>query len=89
MPVLEGYRLTGYKGTAHGVTFDELLRHAEALGANAILDACYDDTLDTEILYHGAAVVIERLVPVTPPRAAPIDTPDQAPALVTGNGGPN
>lgn len=59
---IEGYRITAYKGSAQGLTFDELLRHAEALGANAILNTCYDDALDVETLFHGAAVVIEPLI---------------------------
>ncbi len=56
--VLEDYRVTAYKGTAQGATFGELLQHAEALGANAILNTCYDDALDIDTLFHGAAVVI-------------------------------
>ena len=59
---LEGYQIAAYKGTAQGATFDDLLRHAEALGANAILNTCYDDALDVETLFHGAAVVIEPLI---------------------------
>jgi uncharacterized protein YbjQ (UPF0145 family) len=64
---LEGYEIAAYKGTAQGATFDDLLRHAEALGANAILNTCYDDALDVETLFHGAAVVIE---PVASSRTA-------------------
>jgi uncharacterized protein YbjQ (UPF0145 family) len=56
---LEGYQIAAYKGTAQGATFAYLLRHAEALGANAILNTCYDDALDVETLFHGAAVVVE------------------------------
>ena len=37
---LEGYQIVAYKGTAQGETFADLLRHAEALGANAILNTC-------------------------------------------------
>lgn len=59
---LDGYSITAYKGTAKGATFAELLQDAEAMGANAVLNACFDDALDVETLYHGAAVVIERLV---------------------------
>jgi uncharacterized protein YbjQ (UPF0145 family) len=47
------------QGTAEGETYGELLKSAEALGANAILNACYDDALDVDTLFHGAAVVIE------------------------------
>ncbi len=56
---VEGFRITGYKGIACGITFDELLRHAESMGANAIVGTCYDNALDVETLFHGAAVVIE------------------------------
>jgi uncharacterized protein YbjQ (UPF0145 family) len=69
---IEGYRISEYKGTAQGATFEELLRHAATLGANAILNACYDDALDIETLYHGSAVVvdpIERIVITSPPTA--------------------
>jgi len=59
---LEGYQIVAYKGTAQGETFADLLRHAEALGANAILNTCYDDALDVETLFHGAAVVIKPLI---------------------------
>jgi len=63
---LEGYQIVAYKGTAQGETFADLLRHAEALGANAILNTCYDDALDVETLFHGAAVVIEPVAPRRP-----------------------
>ncbi|HTV56264.1 MAG TPA: hypothetical protein VMI06_15285 [Terriglobia bacterium] len=54
-----GYYVAAYKGTAEGETYGELLKSAEALGANAILNTCYDDALDVDTLFHGAAVVIE------------------------------
>jgi uncharacterized protein YbjQ (UPF0145 family) len=57
--VIEGYRISQYRGVAQGATFDELLSHAVTLGANAILNACYDDALDVETLYHGSAVVLD------------------------------
>ena len=60
---VEGFRITGYKGTACGATFYELLEHAESMGANAILGTCYDNALDVETLFHGAAVVIEPIQP--------------------------
>ena len=63
---LEGYQIVAYKGTAQGETFADLLRHAEALGANAILNTCYDNALDVETLFHGAAVVIEPVAPRRP-----------------------
>lgn len=55
---VEGYWITAYKGTAKGNTFALFLRNAEVLGANAVLNTCFDDALDVETLYHGAAVVI-------------------------------
>ena len=60
---LQGFRITGYKGTATGTTFDELLQQAENMGANAIIGTCYDNALDVETLFHGAAVVIEPIQP--------------------------
>jgi uncharacterized protein YbjQ (UPF0145 family) len=60
---VQGFRITGYKGTACGITFDELLQHAESMGANAIIGTCYDNALDVETLFHGAAVVIEPIQP--------------------------
>ena len=62
---VQGFRITGYKGTACGITFDELLQHAERMGANAIVGTCYDNALDVETLFHGAAVVIEPIQPQT------------------------
>ena len=62
----QGFRITGYKGTACGATFDELLQRAESMGANAIIGACYDNALDVETLFHGAAVVIEPVQPQAP-----------------------
>ena len=56
---VQGFRITGYKGTASGATFDKLIQHAESMGANAIIGTCYDNALDVETLFHGAAVVIE------------------------------
>jgi uncharacterized protein YbjQ (UPF0145 family) len=56
---IDGYEIVAYKGTAQGATFEDLLKSAESLGANAILNTCYDDALDVDTLFHGAAVVIE------------------------------
>jgi uncharacterized protein YbjQ (UPF0145 family) len=56
-----GYYIAAYKGTAQGESFNELLKSAKALGANAILNTCFDDALDVDTLFHGAAVVIERI----------------------------
>ena len=58
---IKGYSITAYKGTAQGETYLALLQDAEALGANAVLNTCFDDALDVERLYHGAAVVIEAI----------------------------
>ena len=60
---VHGFRITGYKGIACGATFDELLQHAESMGANAIIGTCYDNALDVETLFHGAAIVIEPIQP--------------------------
>ncbi len=56
---IDGYRVTTTKGTVQGETFEDMLRHAEARGANAILNASYDHVLGSGTLFHGAAVVIE------------------------------
>jgi len=56
---IEGYRVIATKGTAQGATFEDMLRHAETLGANAILEADYGNALGPEPLYHGNAVVVE------------------------------
>ncbi len=54
-----GYRVIATKGTAEGATFEDMLRHAEALGAHAILNANYDNVLGAESRFHGNAVVVE------------------------------
>lgn len=61
---IEGYQIIGYKGAAQGLTFEDLLNSTEALGANAVLNVCYDNAVSTDTLFHGTAVVIE-------PRPAP------------------
>ncbi|SPE33541.1 hypothetical protein SBA2_80056 [Acidobacteriia bacterium SbA2] len=33
------------------------------MGANAIIGTCYDNALDVETLFHGAAVIIEPIQP--------------------------
>ncbi|MGH9444670.1 MAG: hypothetical protein ACRD3O_02920 [Terriglobia bacterium] len=84
-PRIEGYQAIAYQDTALGSTFDEILQHAESLGANAVLSTCYDDALDVDTLFHGAAVVIEP-IPVTlhhQPGGTPVFPADQ-PAEVTG-----
>jgi uncharacterized protein YbjQ (UPF0145 family) len=56
---LDGYRVVATKGTAQGATFEDMLGHAEGLGANAILNADYDNELGREALFYGNAVVVE------------------------------
>ncbi len=56
---IEGHRVIATQGTAQGATFQDMLRHVETLGANAIINAAYDKALGTETLYHGNAVVVE------------------------------
>jgi uncharacterized protein YbjQ (UPF0145 family) len=84
---LDGYQIAAYKGTAQGATFADLLRHAEALGANAILNTCYDDALDVETLFHGAAVVIEQVSPLRPVQPIAGDATDKLPVQATMTGG--
>ena len=84
---LDGYQIAAYKGTAQGATFADLLRHAEALGANAILNTCYDDALDVETLFHGAAVVIEQVSPLLPVQPIAGDATDKLPVQPTMTGG--
>jgi uncharacterized protein YbjQ (UPF0145 family) len=55
---IPGYVIGAYKGIAQGETWTELLRHAEALGANAVLNTCFDDALDVDTLFHGSAVAL-------------------------------
>ena len=49
---------------AHGEAFDLMLKHAEELGANAIIGVRYDATemseSMTEVLTYGMAVVVEQ-----------------------------
>jgi uncharacterized protein YbjQ (UPF0145 family)/predicted DNA-binding transcriptional regulator AlpA len=58
---IRGYYIAAYKGIAQGETFEELSKSAEALGANAIFNTCFDDALDVDTLFHGAAVLIEAI----------------------------
>jgi uncharacterized protein YbjQ (UPF0145 family) len=84
---VEGYQIAAYKGTTQGATFDDLLRNAEALGANAILNTCYDDALDVETLFHGAAVVIERVAPLRPAQPIASDATEKLPVHTAMTGG--
>lgn len=61
---IEGYSIAAYKGTVRGGTWNELLRNAEKMGANAVLNTCFDDALDIDTLFHGSAVVVKRECPV-------------------------
>jgi hypothetical protein len=76
---IDGCEIIAYKGTAQGATFEDLLKSAETLGANAILNTCYDDALDVDTLFHGAAVVIEPMLAPPPylPRGTPVLGPPQ------------
>ena len=58
---IEGFQIVAFKGTAQGATFEELLNSTEALGANAVLNVCYDNAVSTDTLFHGSAVVIEQV----------------------------
>ncbi len=55
----DGYRVVATKGTAEGATFEDMLRHAETLGANAVLNTDYNNALGAEALFHGDAVMVE------------------------------
>ena len=50
---------------ARGEAFDLMLKHADELGANAIIGVRYDATelseMMTEVLAYGTAVVVERV----------------------------
>jgi uncharacterized protein YbjQ (UPF0145 family) len=58
---IEGYQIIGYKGTGQGATFEDLLNNTEALGANAVLNVCYDNAVSVDTLFHGSAVVIKSI----------------------------
>ncbi|HEY6271642.1 MAG TPA: hypothetical protein VIX19_06560 [Terriglobales bacterium] len=60
---LDGYCITAYKGIAQGEIYLALLGDAEALGANAVLNTCFDDELGVDTTYHGAAVVMKPVEP--------------------------
>lgn len=59
-PQIEGCWITAYKGIAQGETWNELLRNAEEIGANAVLNTCFDNTLEIDTLFHSTAVVVRR-----------------------------
>lgn len=58
-PSIEGYRISGYKGTVQGPAFEDLLNNTETLGANAVLSLCYNNALSTDTLLHCSALRIE------------------------------
>lgn len=60
-PRIEGFWITAYKGIAQGQTWNEFLRHAEEIGANAVLNIRFDNELDVETLFHGAGVLVRPL----------------------------
>lgn len=47
------------KGIAQGACTDDILRHAEALGPSAIINAAFDVALGLEEIFRGSDVVIE------------------------------
>ena len=55
---IDGYEITAYKGTVQGKTWGELLRNTEKIGANAVLNVCYDNALDVDTQFHGVGVVL-------------------------------
>lgn len=55
---LDGYKIQVTKGLAQGATFENMLHHAEQLGANAILGADYSNSLPEEVHFHGTAVLV-------------------------------
>jgi uncharacterized protein YbjQ (UPF0145 family) len=57
---IRGYWISAYKGVAQGETWDDLLRRAEELGANTVLNTYFDNALDLETSFHGSAVVLKR-----------------------------
>ncbi len=59
--LIPGYVITAYKGIVQGETWDELLRQAEKIGANAVLNTRFDDGFDVETLFHGTAVILRRV----------------------------
>jgi hypothetical protein len=54
-----GYQIVSFKRTTQGATSEELLHSTEVVGANAVLNVCYDNALSTDTIFHGFAVVVE------------------------------
>ncbi|MGH9344512.1 MAG: hypothetical protein ACRD19_12225 [Terriglobia bacterium] len=63
---IEGCHIMAYKAVVTAATFEELHTNAESVGANAVLNTCYDNALDVDTLFDGAAVVIEPFPVVAP-----------------------
>jgi hypothetical protein len=59
-PQIQGYWISAYKGIVQGQTLDELLWQAEEIGANAVLNTCFDDALDADTLFHESVAVLKR-----------------------------
>ncbi|MGH9449152.1 MAG: hypothetical protein ACRD11_01285 [Terriglobia bacterium] len=57
---IESYSIIAYKGIVQGETWDELLLNAKEIGANAVLNTCFDDALGVDTLFHGTAAVVRR-----------------------------
>lgn len=68
---IEGYWISAYRGIVQGQTWDELLRNAELIGVNAILNIRFDNALDVDTLFHGSAVVLKRACSPGPPLIGP------------------
>ncbi len=68
---IEGFWNTAYKGIVQGQTWNEFLRRAEEIRANAVLNTHFDGTLEMDTLFHGFAVVLERIN--SPPLRTPKD----------------
>ena len=58
-PRINGYWTSTYKGIVQGQTWGDLLRNAEQIGANAILNTCFDSAIGIDTLFHGSAVVVK------------------------------
>lgn len=62
-----------YKGTAQDAILEELLRNAESLGVNAILNACSDGAFDLDTLFDGTAVLMLPMHPRAGTRGGAVD----------------
>lgn len=55
---IEGYWIAAYKGTVRDETWNELLRNAEEIGANAVINTCFDDAPEINTLFYCSAVIL-------------------------------